>query len=86
MNGTIISRAGKASGKYKNWYNVRNENNDERSIDLERHEWQKIPETEINITETSSNKSLDSSEINIAKENELEKLMTISGTNWVMNG
>ena len=74
VNGTIISRAGKASGKYKNWYNVRNENNDERSIDLERHEWQKIPETEINITETSSNKSLDSSEINIAKENELEKL------------
>ena len=70
VNGTIISRAGKASGKYKNWYNVRNENNDERSIDLERHEWQKIPETEINITETSSNKSLDSSEINIAKENE----------------
>ena len=47
VNGTIISRAGKASGKYKNWYNVRNENNDERSIDLERHEWQKIPETEI---------------------------------------
>ena len=74
VNGTIISRAGKASGKYKNWYNVRNENNDERSIDLERHDWQKIPETEINITETSSNKSLDSSEINIAKENELEKL------------
>ena len=74
VNGTIISREGKASGKYKNWYNVRNENNDERSIDLERHDWQKIPETEINITETSSNKSLDSSEINIAKENELEKL------------
>ena len=74
VNGTIISRAGKASGKYKNWYNVRNENNDERSIDLERHDWQKIPETEINITETSSNKSLDSSEINIAKEIELEKL------------
>ena len=38
VNGTIMSRAGKASGKYKNWYNVRNENNDERSIDLERHE------------------------------------------------
>ena len=77
VNGTIISREGKASGKYKNWYNVRNENNDERSIDLERHEWQKIPETEINITETSSNKSLDSSEINIAKENELEKQGTV---------
>ena len=72
--GTVLSRAGKATGKYKNWYNIRNENNEERSIDLGSIQWQKIPETEINITEVSKSESLGSKETDIAKENELEKL------------
>ena len=29
-----MSRAGKATGKYKTWYNIKDENNEERSIDL----------------------------------------------------
>lgn len=45
VTGTILSRAGKATGKYKSWYNIRNENNEERSIILSRFEWEKIPET-----------------------------------------
>ena len=58
ITGTILSRAGKTTGKYKSWYNIRNENNEERSVDLSRLEWVKIPETEINITQTVSvNKS-----------------------------
>ena len=74
VTGTVLSRAGKATGKYKNWYNIRNENNEERSIDLGSIQWQKIPETEINITEVSKSESLGSKETDIAKENELEKL------------
>ena len=33
ITGTITSRAGKATGKYKHWYNVRKENNEEQSVD-----------------------------------------------------
>ena len=32
--GTIISRAGKSTGKYKTLYNIRDGNNKERSVDL----------------------------------------------------
>lgn len=35
----------------------------------------KIPETEINIAEITNNKGSESKKINIAKENELEKLV-----------
>ena len=34
VSGTILDRAGKSTGKYKTWYDVRDENNQERSIDL----------------------------------------------------
>ena len=48
---SVLGRAGKASGKYRTWYNIRNENGEERSIELERHEWEKMLETVISITE-----------------------------------
>ena len=35
ITGTVMSRAGKATGKYKTWYSIKNENNEERSIGLE---------------------------------------------------
>ena len=75
VTGTILSRAGKASEKYKSWYNVRNENNEERSDDLNRLEWEKIPETEINISQTvADNKNSASNSVENAKDKELEKL------------
>ena len=46
ITGTIMSRAGKATGKYKTWYDIKNENNEERSVDLGCLEWEMIPETE----------------------------------------
>ena len=55
---TILSRAGKATGKYKSWYNFRNKNIEERSTVLSRFEWEKIPETEINITQTVDNNKM----------------------------
>ena len=75
VTGTILSRAGKASGKYKSWYNVRNENNEERSVDLNRLEWEKIPETEINISQiVTDNKNSANISVENAKDNELEKI------------
>ena len=75
VTGTILCRAGKVTGRYKTWHNIRNERNEERSVDLGRLGWEKIPETEINIAEITNSKGSESKEINIAKENELEKLV-----------
>ena len=72
--GTVTSRAGKATGKYRTWYNVRDENLEERSVDLGQIEWEKVPESEINITSITDSLRPVSKEINIAKENELNKL------------
>ena len=47
ITGTIMSCAGKATGKYKSWYNIKNANNEKRSIDIGSIEWEVIPETEI---------------------------------------
>ena len=74
VTGTIMSRAGKSTGKYKTWYNVRDGNNEERSIDLGVVEWEKIPDTEINITSASEKVKSEEKDITIAKKNELHKL------------
>ena len=54
MISTIMSRAGKATGKYKTWYNVKDSNNEEQSIDLGNIEWEKVPDTEINVASVSN--------------------------------
>ena len=71
---TIISRAGKSTGKYKTWYNIRDDNNKERSVDLSVVEWEKIPDTEINITCASDKVESEEKDITMAKKNELDKL------------
>ena len=73
ITGTIMSRAGKATGKYKTWYNIKNENNEVRSIDLGSLEWVMIPETVINMAAVSNNMGSKDKDIIMAKENELEK-------------
>ena len=76
ITGTIMSRAAKATGKYTTWYNIKNENNEERSIDLGSLEWEMIPETEINMAAVSDNMESKAKDIIMAKENELDKLGT----------
>ena len=83
VTGTILCRAGKLTGKYKTWYNVRDENNQERSIDLRNLEWEKVPETEINITAVSDNTK--ANDIIKAKENELDKLAQFETYEEVFN-
>ena len=58
ITGTIMSRAGKATGKYKTWYNIKNEDNEERSIDICSLEWEMIPETDINMAAVSDNNGI----------------------------
>ena len=75
VTGTITGRAGKAPGKNKTWYNIRDESNEERSIDLGRVEWEKLHETEINMAEvTKSLRAECNTATDVAKENELAKL------------
>ena len=83
VTGTILGRAGKLTGKYKTWYNVRDENNEERSIDLRNLEREKVPETEINITAVSDNTK--ANDIIKAKENELDKLAQFETYEEVFN-
>ena len=85
ITGTIVSRAGKATGKYKTWYNIKNENNEERSIDLGSLEWEMIPETEINMAAVSDNMGSKDKDIIMAKENELDKLAQFGTYEEVVN-
>ena len=82
---TIMSRAVKATGKYKTWYNIKNENNEERSIDLGSQEWEMIPETEINTAAVSDNMGSKDKDIIMAKENELDKLAQFGTYEKVVN-
>ena len=74
-----MSRAGKATEKYIKWYNIKNENNDERSIDLGSLEWEMIPETKINMAAVSDNMGSKD------KENELDKLAQFGTYEEVVN-
>ena len=49
------------------------ENLEEQSVDLGQIEWEKVPESEINITSIADSLRSVSKEITIAKENELHK-------------
>ena len=73
-NVTVLGRAGKATGKYRNWYNVREENTgSEYSLDFEHiHDWKKTDE-EVNAVLLPKNRHNDTDCIE-AKEAELQKL------------
>lgn len=74
VTGTVMSHAGKSTEKYEIWCNVRDSNNGERSMDLGVVEWEKIPDTEINITSASDKVRSEEKDITMAKKNELDKL------------
>ncbi len=49
IGATVLKRAGKVTGIYKNWYNLRMDNSSEiQSVDLETVEWRKIEES-VNV-------------------------------------
>ena len=79
------TNAGKATGKYKTWYNIKNENNEERSIDPGSLEWEMIPETEINMAAALDIMGSKDEDIIMAKENELDKLAQYGTYEEVVN-
>ena len=72
-----MSRAGKATGKYKDWYNIQDDgSNEQKSIDMRQYIWEKVTKVDNNITNdvhvvTSKVKD---NETEFAKETELKKL------------
>ena len=96
INAVILGRAGKSTGKYKHWYNVRNNDFSESSVNLDAVHWKVLPPntTEFaNATNITENQ-YDNDFIN-AKYDEIEKLkhlnayedsrQTCISTTWVFN-
>ena len=79
INAVILGHAGKSTGKYKHWYNVRNNDLSESGVNLDVIHWKPLPPSTtefanaINITE----KQNDNDFIN-AKYDEIEKLKHFS--------
>ena len=69
---TVIDRA-KVSGKYYNYFNVLGEDGLERNVDLERLEFRKMTEEEVNMVQIPREEQ-NSEECKKAKVVELEKL------------
>jgi hypothetical protein len=69
---TIVSRAGKATGKYQNWYNVQiGENDDIQDMDLGRCWWKRLEDVNIILIPKSKHNDVECIK---AKLTELEKL------------
>ena len=78
IQATVISRAGKVTGQYKNWFNVKDDENDSKSVDLGSLAWERLDNSDtinetVNITGTPKEK-LKENEIYEAKQKELQKL------------
>ena len=72
----VISRAGKANGKFKSWFNLESsEDQSQMAIDLEKCEWKQIPDApeEVNIVIIPKNQQ-QTPECEQAKLEEIEKL------------
>ena len=99
INAVILAQAGKSTGKYKYWYNVRNNDLSESSVNIDIAHWKPLPPNTtkfanaINITENQN----DNDFIN-AKYDQIEKLkyfnayeevpdsgQTFISTTWVFN-
>ena len=72
LGATVIDRA-KVSGKYYNYFNVLGEDGLERNVDLERIEFRKVTEEEVNMVQIPR-EDQNSEECRKAKVVELEKL------------
>ncbi|KAK6191182.1 hypothetical protein SNE40_002920 [Patella caerulea] len=59
-NGTVVSRAGKSSGKYRSWFNIKHD--ESCGNDIMSLEWEKQPSSEEQ-TEEQTSETTDSLEI-----------------------
>lgn len=75
-NAVITGRAGKATGKYNNWYNIKTDNGDELYIDLQEVEWRKIEDEDVEAAYLNliPRKQHQQPECVQAKKTELQKL------------
>lgn len=84
VEATIISKAGKTTGKNKNWYNIEKHSDDHErlSVNLEKLEWENLGSNQVQINYEDLNETEEVNQINdidndetfIAKQSELDKL------------
>ena len=83
----VIGRAGKATGKYKDSYNVQDGgSNEQKSTDLSQYIWKKVTvndDDSLNVNAVTS--KVQDNEIGLAKEAELKKLCQFSTYEEVEN-
>lgn len=73
IKATVLGRAGKATGKNKNWYNIQEDvSREKKSINLNNVQWELITD-DVNINKILKQDSGDS-EVTTAKVTELQKL------------
>ena len=73
----IMSSAGKAIGKYQDWYNIQDDgSNEQKSIDMRQYIWKKVTNVDNNITNGVHVviSKVQDNETEFAKETELKKL------------
>ena len=88
VNARVIGRAGKVTGKYKDWYNVQDDgSNEQKSIDVSQYIWKKV----TNIDDNNMNNvhvvtcKVKDNEIELAMETELKKLRQFNTYEVVTN-
>ena len=88
VNARVIGRAGKVTGKYKDWYNVQDYgSNEQKSIDVSQYIWKKV----TNIDDNNMNNvhvvtcKMKDNEFELAKETELKKLRQFNPYEVVTN-
>ena len=73
----VMSRAGKATGKYKDWYSIQDDgSNEQKSIDMRQYIWKKVTSVDNNITNDVHvvTSKVQDNETEFAKETELKML------------
>jgi transposase InsO family protein len=74
IHATVLSKAGKASGRYKHWFNIRDSDGTEKSLDFGQCLWENVhTEESVNLVLIPKSEQ-NSPECLQAKEIELEKL------------
>ena len=100
IKATVLGRAGKVTGKNKNWYNVqKTESEKQKSVDLGQLQWKKIEKNhDTENFDIVLKAEAQSDECTVAKESELQKLKQFDtyeevndtgqwtlSTRWVIN-
>ena len=84
----VMSRACKATGRYKDWYNIQDDgSNEQKSIDMRQYIWKKMTNVDNNITNDVHvvTSKVQDNETEFAKETELKKLRQFDSYREVKN-